>query len=70
MDTQIKRYFWEKSTEVLVSYCSNYTALDIKKDVLQKGRSTIMGPGTSHPYRTASFSAFPGLNFTALPAAI
>ena len=33
--------------EDLICYCFNYTALDIEMDVLQNGRSTIMGPGTS-----------------------
>lgn len=28
--------------EDLICYCFNYTALDIERDVLQNGRSTIM----------------------------
>ena len=42
LDTKIKSYLWEKSMEDLICYCFNYTTLDIERDVLQNGRSTIM----------------------------
>jgi hypothetical protein len=55
--------------EDLICYCFNYTRFDIEW-MSCKTADPPMGLGTSHPYRTASFSTFPGLNFTALPAAI